>query len=112
MAQVTLIDEQPTTQTPDEPAPAPAAAPAAVPDAVPPLPTWAAVLAAAVAGGAMLVAFPPYGLWWAAPAAVALLAIATHRRRLRGGFGLGVLAGALFFTPLLSWTNLHTGLVP
>ncbi|MET7397938.1 apolipoprotein N-acyltransferase [Dactylosporangium sp. NPDC005572] len=27
-------------------------------------------------------------------------------------FGLGALAGALFFTPLLSWTNLHTGAVP
>ncbi|MGI5241415.1 apolipoprotein N-acyltransferase [Dactylosporangium sp. CA-139066] len=76
------------------------------------MPAWAAILAAAVAGGAMLVAFPPYGLWWAAPAAVALLAIATHRRRIRAGFGLGVLAGALFFTPLLSWTNLHTGMVP
>ncbi|MER7279983.1 apolipoprotein N-acyltransferase [Dactylosporangium sp. NPDC000244] len=78
----------------------------------PALPTWAALLAAAVAGGAMLVAFPPYGLWWAAPAAVALLAIAVHGRRPRGGFWLGAVTGALFFTPLLSWTNLHTGMVP
>ncbi|WP_432995442.1 apolipoprotein N-acyltransferase [Dactylosporangium sp. CA-233914] len=73
---------------------------------------WAALLAAAVAGGAMLVAFPPYGVWWAAPAAVALLAVAVHRRRLRAGLGLGAVTGALFFTPLLSWTNLHTGMVP
>ncbi|HTJ33935.1 MAG TPA: apolipoprotein N-acyltransferase [Dactylosporangium sp.] len=91
--------------------PAPADDPPQGPPA-PPLPTWAALLAAAVAGGAMLVAFPPYGLWWAAPAAVALLALATHRRRMRAGFGLGVLSGALFFTPLLEWTNLHTGMVP
>ncbi|MEV8517022.1 apolipoprotein N-acyltransferase [Dactylosporangium sp. NPDC051484] len=78
----------------------------------PPLPTWAALLCAAVAGGALLVAFPPYGLWWAAPVGVALLALAVHRRRLRGGFWLGLVTGAVFFTPLLSWTNLHTGMVP
>jgi apolipoprotein N-acyltransferase len=101
---VTLVEAQPA------PAPAAPGGPAGPPAA--PLPTWAALLAAAVAGGAMLVAFPPYGLWWAAPVAVALLALAVHRRRLRGGFGLGLLTGALFFTPLLSWTNLHTGMVP
>ncbi|WP_426514714.1 apolipoprotein N-acyltransferase [Dactylosporangium sp. McL0621] len=76
------------------------------------MPAWAALLAAAAAGGAMLVAFPPYGLWWAAPAAVALLAVAVHGRRMRSGFWLGTVTGALFFTPLLAWTNLHTGLVP
>ncbi|WP_433066635.1 apolipoprotein N-acyltransferase [Dactylosporangium sp. CS-033363] len=89
-----------------------AAAPAAPPGDGPPLPLWAALLTAAVAGGAMLVAFPPYGLWWAAPAAVALLAIAVHGRRLKSGFWLGAATGALFFTPLLAWTNLHTGMVP
>nr|BFE58641.1 apolipoprotein N-acyltransferase [Dactylosporangium thailandense] len=104
MAQVTLVE-------PDAAA-APAAAGVPRPGPGPALPTWAALLAAAVAGGAMLVAFPPYGLWWAAPAAVALLAIAVHGRRLRGGFWLGAVTGALFFTPLLSWTNLHTGMVP
>ncbi|MEV4515657.1 apolipoprotein N-acyltransferase [Dactylosporangium sp. NPDC049525] len=77
-----------------------------------PLPLWAAVLLAAVAGPVMLVAFPPYGWWWAAPVAVALAAASVHGRRLRAGFGLGALTGALYFTPLLSWTNLHTGMVP
>ncbi|MER7007639.1 apolipoprotein N-acyltransferase [Dactylosporangium sp. NPDC000555] len=105
MAQVTLVEAHS------------AAAPAATGTrsgtvAAPPLPTWAALLCAAAAGGALLVAFPPYGLWWAAPAGVALLALAVHRRRLRGGFWLGLVTGALFFTPLLSWTNLHTGMVP
>ncbi|WP_432824298.1 apolipoprotein N-acyltransferase [Dactylosporangium sp. CA-092794] len=105
MAQVTLV-ETPSTAAPAAPAgPAPAAGPA-------PLPLWAALLAAAAAGGTLLAAFPPYGLWWAAPVGVALLALAVHRRRLRAGFGLGTLTGALFFTPLLSWTNLHTGMVP
>jgi apolipoprotein N-acyltransferase len=106
MAQVTLVEEQPA------PAPAAPGGPADDTATRPPLPTWAAILAAAVAGGALLAAFPPYGLWWAAPPAVALLAVAVHRRRLRAGFWLGTLTGALFFTPLLSWTNLHTGLVP
>ena len=60
----------------------------------------------------MLVAFPPYGLWWAAPIGVAALALTVHGRRLRAGFGLGTLAGLACFAPLLSWTNLHTGMVP
>src|SRR5690242_20199166 len=76
------------------------------------MPLWVATLLAAAAGTVMLVAFPPYGWWWAAPVAVAFAAASVHGRRLRAGFGLGTLTGALFFTPLLSWTNLHTGMVP
>jgi apolipoprotein N-acyltransferase len=70
------------------------------------------VLLAAGAGGGLLAAFPPYGLWWFAPIAVAMLAVAVHRRRLRAGFGLGMLTGLVLFVPLLSWTNLHTGWLP
>jgi apolipoprotein N-acyltransferase len=70
-------------------------------------------LAAAVAGGAaMLVSFPNPNLWWLAPVAVALIALATHRRGLRGGFGLGALAGLVTFVPLLHWTNIVGGAVP
>jgi apolipoprotein N-acyltransferase len=76
------------------------------------LPLGVAVLAALAAGGALLAAFPPYGLWWLAPVGVALLAAAVHRRRLRGGAGLGALAGLALFVPMLSWTNLHTGYLP
>src|ERR1700754_1720663 len=47
-----------------------------------------------------------------APVSVALLAAVVHRRRARAGFGLGTLAGLVFFGPLLEWTNLHTGVVP
>ncbi|GAA1530047.1 apolipoprotein N-acyltransferase [Dactylosporangium maewongense] len=96
-------DEAPAARVPADPDPARTARP---------LPLWAAVLLAAVAGPVMLVAFPPYGWWWAAPVAVALAAVSVHGRRLRAGFGLGTLTGALFFTPLLEWTNLHTGMVP
>ncbi|MFK3984396.1 apolipoprotein N-acyltransferase [Micromonospora sp. NPDC050397] len=77
-----------------------------------PLPLWVAVVAALAGGGALLVAFPPYGLWWLAPVGVALLAAAAHRRRLRGGAGVGALAGLALFVPMLAWTNLHTGYLP
>jgi apolipoprotein N-acyltransferase len=89
-----------------------AAEPAAPKPKPKPLPLWAAAGLAAAAGAVLLVAFPPYGWWWAAPVAVAAAAVAVHGRRVRAGFGLGLLTGAVFFTPLLSWTNLHTGMVP
>ena len=68
---------------------------------------------AAVAGLALLVAFPPYGLWWLAPVGVALLAAGrAPAGGCAAGAGLGVLAGLVFFVPLLAWTNLHAGTVP
>src|SRR3712207_4890618 len=57
---------------------------------------WA-VLLAVLAGAALLLALPPYGLWWLSPVGVALLAVATHRRRLRRAFGLGAIAGLVLF---------------
>jgi apolipoprotein N-acyltransferase len=109
-----------------------AAAPEAVHDDAPPaddLPSWArpepsrpgpgqglpglvAAVLAAASGTAMLAAFPPYGWWWLAPVAVALLAIATRGQRVRRGAWLGALHGAAFFTPLLHWTGLHVGPMP
>ncbi|WFE55288.1 apolipoprotein N-acyltransferase [Micromonospora sp. WMMD1155] len=77
-----------------------------------PLPLPVAAPLAIAAGLALLVAFPPYGVWPLAPVGVALLAAATHRRRLRAGAGLGFLTGVAFFAPLLAWTNLHTGYLP
>ncbi|MEU8408669.1 apolipoprotein N-acyltransferase [Micromonospora sp. NPDC048842] len=77
-----------------------------------PLPLRVAVTLAVAAGLALLVAFPPYGVWPLAPVGVALLAAAAHRRRLRAGAGLGFLTGVAFFAPLLAWTNLHTGYLP
>ncbi|MGH3743103.1 MAG: apolipoprotein N-acyltransferase, partial [Micromonosporaceae bacterium] len=68
------------------------------------LPVWLAAAAAALAGGALVLAFPRFDMWWAAPIGVALLAVATHRQRVRRGFRLGLLAGLVFFAPLLHWT--------
>nr|WP_233558987.1 apolipoprotein N-acyltransferase [Micromonospora radicis] len=89
----------PTAPGRPEPAPRPLRLPVAVPIAV-------------AAGLALLLAFPPYGWWPLAPVGVALLAAATHRRRLRAGAGLGFLTGVALFAPLLAWTNLHTGYLP
>jgi apolipoprotein N-acyltransferase len=75
-------------------------------------PWWAATASAAFAGGALLLAFPPYALWWLAPVGVGLLALAVHGRRVRVGFGLGALCGAVFFIPLLAWTGLHLSALP
>ncbi|MGS2615747.1 apolipoprotein N-acyltransferase [Micromonospora sp. LZ34] len=87
----------------------PAARPAAAPR---PLPLRVAAPLAIAAGVALLLAFPPYGVWPLAPGGVALLAAAAHRRRLRAGAGLGFLTGVALFAPLLAWTNLHTGYLP
>ncbi|MEU8331745.1 apolipoprotein N-acyltransferase [Micromonospora sp. NPDC048839] len=76
------------------------------------MPLRVAVPLAVAAGLALLVAFPPYGVWPLAPVGVALLAAAAHRRRLRAGAGLGFLTGVALFGPLLAWTNLHTGYLP
>ena len=67
---------------------------------------------AVLAGVALLVALPPYALWWLAPVGVALLAAAVHRRRLRGAFGLGFVAGLVLFVPLLGWTRFAGGWLP
>jgi len=77
-----------------------------------PLPAWQSVVASVASGVAALLAFPPYDAWWLAPVAVALLAVAVHRRRFAAGLGLGLLSGLVFFVPLLRWTGLHVGMAP
>ncbi|MGY4900216.1 apolipoprotein N-acyltransferase [Micromonospora aurantiaca (nom. illeg.)] len=72
---------------------------------------WA-LTASATAGLALLVAFPPYGWWWAAPVGVALLALAVHGRPARAGAALGMVCGLVFFVPLLSFTGLQVGWWP
>ncbi|WP_203819077.1 apolipoprotein N-acyltransferase [Paractinoplanes ferrugineus] len=71
-----------------------------------------AVPLAVLGGLALLLALPPYDLWWLSPAGVALVAVATHRRRLRAGFGVGFVAGVVLFFPLLNWTSFAAGWLP
>jgi apolipoprotein N-acyltransferase len=94
-----------------EPPPAAAAPMSSAPPAGP-IRLRAALPMAVAAGAALLLALPPYGLWWLAPAGVALLAAAVHRRRLRSGFGLGLITGLVLFYPLLWWTTYAAGWLP
>ena len=58
----------------------------------------------ALAGGLLLAAaFSPGGIWPLAPLGPALLAVALHRGSPRASFGIGLVFGAAFFLPLLSW---------
>ncbi|MFI5494012.1 apolipoprotein N-acyltransferase [Actinoplanes sp. NPDC051859] len=77
-----------------------------------PLPRWLSVVFGLAAGAGLLLSFPPYDAWWLSPVSVALLAAAAHRRRLRAGFGVGLLAGLVLFVPLLDWTNIAGGWLP
>jgi apolipoprotein N-acyltransferase len=92
----------------------PPVAPQASPPAEPPAPIGlrTALILAAAAGAALLLALPPFDLWPLAIVGVALLAVATHRRRLRAAFGLGLLAGVVLFYPLLHWTSFAAGWLP
>ena len=92
--------------------PVAAAPPAVAVPVVTPLRLPVSVALAVLAGLALLLSFPPFGWWLLAPAGVALLAAAVHRRRPRGGAGVGMIAGLVFFLPLLAWTNLNTGWLP
>nr|WP_296076997.1 apolipoprotein N-acyltransferase [uncultured Actinoplanes sp.] len=77
-----------------------------------PIPARLALPMAVLAGAALLLSLPPYDLWWLAPAGVALMSAAAHRRRLRAGFGMGFVAGLVLFWPLLDWTRLAAGWLP
>jgi len=77
-----------------------------------PLSAPLAALLAAGSGALLVAAFPAYGLWWVAPVAVALLAVAVAGQRARRGAWLGALHGAAFFVPLLHWTGIYVGPFP
>ena len=87
--------------------------PPAVPTAAGPLlrGRWAALVA--LAGGFTgVLAFPSFGIWPLAAVSVAALSVAVHGHRTRVGAGLGLLWGAAFFVPLLSWTGIYVGPAP
>ncbi|WP_035866903.1 apolipoprotein N-acyltransferase [Cryptosporangium arvum] len=75
----------------------------------PPLRGWVAALLAVASGALLVPAFPPHDLWWLAPVAVAMLAVAVHRQRARRGAWLGLLHGLVFFVVLLDWVGIYVG---
>jgi apolipoprotein N-acyltransferase len=100
------------TLTPDDPAPAAHRTARAragigahhrVGDA-PALRTRWALLAALAGGLSLAAAFPPAGAWPLAMVGPALLVVALAGRSLRASLPVGLVFGAAFFFPLLSWT--------
>jgi apolipoprotein N-acyltransferase len=69
---------------------------------------------AIVAGLALCVSFPPFGWWYMAIVAFALLAWVLTRESttLAGGFGYGFLFGLTFYLPLLPWISGLVGMFP
>jgi apolipoprotein N-acyltransferase len=69
--------------------------------------------AAAVATGAVLVlAFPPYDLWFVAVIVPAAFALLVRDQPVRRSALLGLLVGLGFFVPFLPWTGTEVGPVP
>jgi apolipoprotein N-acyltransferase len=72
-------------------------------------------LGVAIVGGlALCVSFPPFGWWYLAFAAFALLAwlLARGSLTVAGGFGYGFLFGLAFYLPLLPWISGLVGAFP
>lgn len=67
---------------------------------------------AAASGGLLCLAFPTYDLWFMAPIALAVLALALGGTTPRRGFGLGLVAGLVFFVPTLHWSGIYVGNLP
>jgi len=70
------------------------------------------LLLSLAAGGLLCLAFPGYALWWVAPIAVAMLALATRGAGAWRGAGLAFAAGLAFFIPTLGWSGSYLGLLP
>jgi len=67
-----------------------------------------------LAGLALCVSFPPFGLWYAAIPAFALLGWVLTRpsTTAAGGLGYGLLFGLVFYVPLLPWISGLVGALP
>jgi apolipoprotein N-acyltransferase len=73
-----------------------------------------ALTAAIIAGLLLCLSFPPFGWWYSAIIAFAVLAWVLLRESttLVGGFGYGFLFGLAFYIPLLPWTGELVGGFP
>ncbi len=70
-----------------------------------PLNAWRPLALSGLAGLALLAAFPPVGLWWAAPVGMAALFAALRRQSVRRAMGYGFVCYLVVFLPLLEWTR-------
>ncbi|MFZ0324961.1 MAG: apolipoprotein N-acyltransferase [Actinomycetes bacterium] len=58
---------------------------------------------AAVAGAALVLAFPPFDLWWLAPLPVAAFTLACRGETAVRGASVGLVFGMVFFAGLMPW---------
>ncbi|NUT54265.1 MAG: apolipoprotein N-acyltransferase, partial [Saccharothrix sp.] len=65
--------------------------------------------AAALAGGALALSFPPRTLWWLAVPAFAALWLTLKHVTARRAAGLGIVFGLTFFLPHLLWIEHFLG---
>ncbi|HEU0212618.1 MAG TPA: apolipoprotein N-acyltransferase [Jiangellaceae bacterium] len=72
----------------------------------------ARAVAAAVTGAALILAFPPYDLWFVAVVVTAGFALLVRERSMREAAVLGLCTGLGFFVPFLPWIGQEVGPVP
>ncbi|MBC7374264.1 MAG: apolipoprotein N-acyltransferase [Frankiales bacterium] len=70
---------------------------------------WRRPACAVLSGLLLYLAFPPVGLWWLAPPAVAILTLACRGVSVRRGLLLGFVQGLATFVPLVEWTSTIAG---
>lgn len=67
---------------------------------------------AAVIGGALILAFSPFDVWFVAILVPAALALLVRGRSLKASAFYGLIAGLAFFVPFLYWTGEEVGPIP
>ncbi|MGH8777080.1 MAG: apolipoprotein N-acyltransferase [Jiangellaceae bacterium] len=72
----------------------------------------ARIVLAVASGAALVLAFPPYDLWWVAVLVPAALVLLVRGQSLRMSGLLGLAAGVGFFVPLLPWIGGEVGPIP
>jgi apolipoprotein N-acyltransferase len=105
-------DPRPVGTAVDRPEPPPAPAPRRSGRVRRRADTLARLLGATAAGGLLVAAFPPYGIWPLAIVSVAAFSLVTRGVRARRGAWVGFVYGLAFFVPLLSWTGIYVGPAP
>lgn len=72
----------------------------------------ARIVGAVAAGAALILAFPPYDLWFAAVVVTAGFALLVRGRSVWAAAALGLSTGLGFFVPLLPWIGQEVGPIP
>lgn len=75
-------------------------------------PLWLAIIFAMTGGFFLDLASPSVGFWPAAWVGVALILLSVWGRKPSWGLGLGLLSGAAFWMPHISWLTLYLGPIP